>query len=364
MSSDAPSTTSNNRTGTEAGTALETVTPDVPRPRRGRNLPAADTGTDVQLTPPSKPQPVASPKAEVRVPTRNVQTPRPERAVVSDAVPPTEPSLLDTVVSYLKFIYVIPFVGLCAAIYFFMIADRLSVSDAVISIRDQGQSTSGIGSILQSGLFGGSGGNNEDATLVSFIQSREMLEALDKKLNLRKAYSSSDWSIFTRMNPNAKVEDFLTFYQSTVSISVQSDVGIVTIEVVDPDAKRAQTICEAIVQNSEDFMNKMSDRMRQVSLQAAERELASAIQQVGSADPTQTAVAETRLTAAQTSLAGILGSNNQQLVFVMRISQPTLATEPTLPWRYVDVFGTMVLACAGYFILYLVWQNIRDHRKV
>jgi capsule polysaccharide export protein KpsE/RkpR len=108
----------------------------------------------------------------------------------------------------------------------------------------------------------------------------------------------------------------------------------------------------------------MSDRMRSVSLQAAYRELTDAIKQVGTADPTQTAVAETRLSAAQSSLAGILGSNSQQLVFIMRISQPTLATEPTLPWRFIDVFGTMVLASAAYFILYLVWQNIRDHRRV
>jgi uncharacterized membrane protein YccC len=38
--------------------------------------------------------------------------------------------------------------------------------------------------------------------------------------------------------------------------------------------------------------------------------------------------------------------------------------EPTLPMRLIDVLGTILVASAAYFILYLLWQNVRDHRKV
>jgi capsule polysaccharide export protein KpsE/RkpR len=281
-----------------------------------------------------------------------------------EGAPPIRNRALNIARSYLSFWYVIAFVGVCATIYFYGIADRLYVSDAIVSIRNQGESTSGIGAILSGGILGSSATSNEHATLAEFIQSREMLNALDKKLNLRQAYSSSDWNFFVRMRADASAEDFLAFYLSTVTISERSDVGIVEIEVADPNPKRARAIGQEIVTNSEAFMNRLSDRMRESTLRYAREELERAMKEVAASQPAEREVAEMRLQSARSNLASLLGSTNQQQVYIVRISQPSLATKPTLPLRLLDVLGTIIVASAVYFILYLIWQNVRDHRRV
>jgi capsule polysaccharide export protein KpsE/RkpR len=281
-----------------------------------------------------------------------------------ESAPPIRNRAFDIVRPYISFWYVIAAVAVCATIYFYGIADRLYVSEAVVSIRNQGESTSGIGAILSGGILGSSSTSNEEATLAEFIQSREMLAALDKKLNLRQAYSSSDWNIFVRMRPDASIEDFLTFYLSTITVSERSDVGIVDIEVDDPNAKRAQAIAQEIVTNSEAFMNRLSDRMRESTLRFARQELERAMKEVATSQPAEREVAEMRLQSARSNLASLLPTTNQQQVYIVRISEPSVATKPTLPLRLIDVLGTIVVACAAYFILYLVWQNVRDHRRV
>jgi capsule polysaccharide export protein KpsE/RkpR len=281
-----------------------------------------------------------------------------------EGAPPIRNRAVDIARSYISFWYVIAFVAVCASIYFYGIADRLYVSEASVSIRNQGESTSGIGAILSSGIFGSSAGSDEQATLTEFIESREMLNALDKKLHLRQAYSSSDWNIFARMRSNASAEDFLTFYLSTLTVTQRTDVGIVEIAVADPNAKRAQAIAQEIVTNSESFMNRMSDRMRDSTLRYAREEFETAMKAVAASQPADREVAEMRLQSARTNLATLLNTTNQQQVYIVRISEPSLATMPTLPMRLIDVLGTIVVAAALYFILYLVWQNVRDHRRV
>ncbi len=135
-----------------------------------------------------------------------------------------------------------------------------------------------------------------------------MLRTLDKKFHLRTLYSSSDRNPFWRLYWAQTDENFLWFYQHMVEIDADTDVGIMTIDVLDYDKVRSHQIAETITQESEKFINDINTKMQTQTMRFARTELDSAVKAVaGSKNPQEQAVAEMRLTAAQQALASAEG---------------------------------------------------------
>jgi capsule polysaccharide export protein KpsE/RkpR len=96
----------------------------------------------------------------------------------------------------------------------------------------------------------------------------------------------------------------------------------------------------------------------------ASSELESAVKAVrNSKDSQELAVAEMRLTAAQQALAAAEGAANQQQVFIVPVSAPSLPTETTKPQRLFDILSITFIAALVYAVGFLMWSNVRDHRK-
>jgi len=96
----------------------------------------------------------------------------------------------------------------------------------------------------------------------------------------------------------------------------------------------------------------------------AQVELQNAVKAVQSAtDPEAQSVAELRLTAAQQALASAEGAANQQNVFIVPISAPSYPTETTSPERLFNIISITVVAGIVYAVGFLMWSNVRDHRK-
>jgi capsule polysaccharide export protein KpsE/RkpR len=149
-----------------------------------------------------------------------------------------------------------------------------------------------------------------------------------------------------------------------VEIDSQSDVGIMTIDVFDYDRRRAHAISQDIVQESEKFMNGINATMQTQTMRFARDELENAVKAVrGSKDPQELAVAEMRLTAAQQALAAAEGAANQQQVFIVPISAPSLPTETTEPQRLFNILSITFVTALVYAVGFLMWSNVRDHRK-
>jgi len=70
-----------------------------------------------------------------------------------------------------------------------------------------------------------------------------------------------------------------------------------------------------------------------------------------------------RLSAAQQALAAAEGAANQQSVFIVPISVPSLPTETTKPERLFDIIAFTFIAALVYAVAFLMWSNVRDHRK-
>jgi len=197
-----------------------------------------------------------------------------------------------------------------------------------------------------------------------YIDSMEMLKTLDKKFHLRKIYSSSSRNPFWRLWWPDTDEAFLWFYQYMVQIDNQSDVGIMTIDVLDYDKARSHGIATAIVAQAEKFMNGINEKIQVQTMKFAQVELQNAVKSVQAAtDPEAQSVAELRLTAAQQALASAEGSANQQNVFIVPISAPSYPTETTSPERLFNIVSITFIAAIVYAVGFLMWSNVRDHRK-
>jgi len=242
-------------------------------------------------------------------------------------------------------------------------AESLYDSQAIISVQNKSSSTSAVSSIL-SGTLGSGASASQLQEVQEYIDSMEMLKILDKQFHLRESYSSSSRNPFWRLWWPDTDEDFLWFYQYMVEIDNQSDVGIMTIDVLDYDKARSHGIATAIVAQAEKFMNGINEKMQVQTMKFAQVELQNAVKSVQAAtDPEQQQVAELRLTAAQQALAAAEGSANQQNVFIVPISAPSYPTETTSPERLFNIISITVVAGIVYAVGFLMWSNVRDHRK-
>jgi len=263
----------------------------------------------------------------------------------------------------LSFWTVVPFVGLLGFVYLFLFSDSLYDSEAIFNLQNASSVSSTLGS-LSSSLLGGASSSNESGAVVAYIQSHEMLQILDKKFHLRQSYSSTSHNPFFRLAANASDADFQTFYQQMVTVSQDQTTGLITIDVLDYDSKRAHEIADAVLVAAQDFVNNMSSSMRVATIKYAQDQLIAATKSVETAQPYERSVAEAELSAAQQAMAAAQGLANQQQAFLIRISEPTTPTDTSVPDRVLDEAALLLTATVLYMIGHLLVANVRDHRGV
>jgi capsule polysaccharide export protein KpsE/RkpR len=287
-----------------------------------------------------------------------------EPVFVTDATTKQMRGFFDWLWAGFSFWNVVPLIGIIGLVYLYLFADNFYDCQSMITL----QNSSAIGANLTSvsSLFGASSGSSSSQTgaLIAYIESHEMLEILDKKFHLRKVYSAPGHNPFWRLASDASDEDFLTFYQGMVTVTQDSTTGLITIDVLAYDAKRAAEIQKTIIASSQKFINDMSAGMRAATVKYAQEQFAAAMKAVETAQPYQQAVAEAELSAAQQGMASASGIANQQQVFLVPVEEPITPTDTAYPDRLVDEAGLLLAATMFYMIGFLLLSNVRDHRRV
>lgn len=263
----------------------------------------------------------------------------------------------------LTFWTVVPIVGFVGFVYLYAYSDSLYQSSAVVDLQNSSSTTTSLSTVMGSSLFGSTGSSTQSGAVVAYIQSLDLLKILDKKFHLRQLYSSPQHSPFWRLDANASNEDFLTFYQQMVTVSQDSTTLLITVNVLDYNAPRAQQICSAIIAASQQFVNSMSAVMSNATLKYARNQLQIATKAVETAQPYERSVAEMELTAAQQGLVSAQSLANQQQSFLITVDVPNLPTDETVPDRLVDEAMILLIASVLYMIGHLLLANVRDHRR-
>jgi len=170
---------------------------------------------------------------------------------------------------------------LLAIIYYGLIASDIYVAEARYAIRTSAESPAGglAGSVLSTATTSTSA--SEDAMILrDYILSRDMLEALDSLLDLRRHYAGDRIDFLARLRENASLEDFVEYYQNKVEIDIESGSQISTLRVRAFDAETAKRLAENIIELSEALVNRLSERIVDDTLRFARSEVAVAETQV------------------------------------------------------------------------------------
>lgn len=162
-----------------------------------------------------------------------------------------------------------------AAVIFYMITfandQYSSTTGFTVRQEESGGASELLGGFAQ--IVGGAGGSDADI-LYEFVQSQEIVQAVDAELDLRAHYSQhwpSDWAF--SLSPDASVEDLLWFWGRIVSISLDSSSGLIEVQVVAFDPEMAQKIAWAVVKESQDMINELNAQSRNDAMSYAMSDL-------------------------------------------------------------------------------------------
>ncbi len=168
------------------------------------------------------------------------------------------------------FVVVMGVVAVVAAIYYAFIAAPMYVSEARFSIRSQ---QAAAPTTLLAGLSGKSTGLADITAVQDHLLSHEMLSALESRFHLRQSYSTFRPDLFHWLPPGSSEEALLRFYRRMIIVKLDREAEIVEINVRSFDHESAPAIAAAILEQTEAFVDGMTQRSRAETMRSAQTEL-------------------------------------------------------------------------------------------
>jgi capsular polysaccharide transport system permease protein len=173
-------------------------------------------------------------------------------------------------------IVLLPF--LATVSYLFFVAQDQYASSTGFTVRTEETNSAsdllgGLGAFVGSGSGGGNGN-----VLNAFIQSQEIVEQVNERLDLIGHYSR-DWPsdpLFT-IRPEATIEDLLRFWKRIVRITFDASTGLMDVQVRARAPEMARDIATAIVAVSEEMINALNAQAQRDSMANAQRDLDAAL---------------------------------------------------------------------------------------
>jgi capsular polysaccharide transport system permease protein len=168
---------------------------------------------------------------------------------------------------------------LFAVVYYGLVASDVYISESRFVVRSpqRQQSNNVLGSILSGSGFARS---QDDAFSVhDFVLSRDALRELDNKLQVSKAYGSSQVDFVSRfpgMLTNSSFEELYKYYTKQVTVNHDSTSNITALTVRAFTAEQAFAINELLLAMSERLVNQINERGRQDLVKYAQAEVSEA----------------------------------------------------------------------------------------
>jgi capsular polysaccharide transport system permease protein len=166
------------------------------------------------------------------------------------------------------------------SLYMFLYAQDRYVSESVVVVKQVSEPSaspmSGLGVLL--------GKNNtsvEDAQyLKEYIESPDMVDKLDKKLNFRKSFSGNMKDPLFQLSSDATREKLLRFYRNRVTINLDENTYLLTISTEGFSSDFAHRFNREILLESEVFINEISQKVASEQLLYSEKQLKESAQKL------------------------------------------------------------------------------------
>ncbi|RKK01817.1 capsule biosynthesis protein [Pseudoroseomonas wenyumeiae] len=184
---------------------------------------------------------------------------------------------------------------LIAAIYLYGIAAGQYVSEARFVVRGQQESRGSTSSSLGEMLGAAAGFKQvpaEALTVRDYLESHDAIESLKTRIGLVEIYRRPEADFLARLwSPDLPAELMALYYHHMNTVTVDNTGGITTIRARAFRPEDAHRVAEEQLRLSEEFVNKLSSRAREASVNFAQGELRRAEERVIAA---QTAITEWR----------------------------------------------------------------------
>jgi capsular polysaccharide transport system permease protein len=305
-----------------------------------------------------------------------------ERLTLSAVLPPTAPASNALRRSWLRLIrtnrllllaVVLP--TLIAATYFTFVASDVYISESRFVVRgsQQIEQPGLLGTLLQGTSLARS--LDDTHAVHDYILSRDSLNELNRTLRLADVFKKRDIDFvnrFAALSFNESFESLYKYLQRRVSVDVDTSSSIAILRVNAFTAEDAKRINDAILSMSERFVNALSARARQDSVQFATAEVRDAERRAQAAalalaefrtqksvmDPERQSAVELQqiskiedeLIATKTEIAQLLGSSpkNPQLPALQRRRSVLESEINDQLGRITGVSGSLSAKSAGY----------------
>jgi capsular polysaccharide transport system permease protein len=144
----------------------------------------------------------------------------------------------------------------------------------------------------------------QDTQIVTnFIASKDMVAALQSKVNFQKLYGNPDIDPLTRLRQDASTEKLLDYWEDMVSIKTDANSGIVTVKVRAFSAADSQKVLQEVVAASEVVVNDVNNRIWRDVITTAQTNLDNAKNQL------QKTREQLQLARNQTGVLSVAGSS-------------------------------------------------------
>lgn len=124
----------------------------------------------------------------------------------------------------------------------------------------------------------------QDTQIVtSYIQSRPMVEYLDRVAGLREHYGARTVDWWARFHKGQPIEKLVRYWGRMTDASINLPSGIVSFEIFAFDPYFAKRLAEAVVERSEELVNELNSKMIADTVIASEQDLRVAAQTLAEA---------------------------------------------------------------------------------
>ena len=167
---------------------------------------------------------------------------------------------------------------LIVSLYFYVIATPMYGTEAEFIIQ-QADSQGGMGDLagmLPSAGGMGLGGQQEAASVQSFLQSRGAMLRLDQEEEFRAHFQDAQVDFWRRLAPDASSEAAFRTYRRHVKIGYDPTEGVVRMEVLAASPEDSERFARALVRFAEAHVDMMTQRLRESQMREARQSLEEA----------------------------------------------------------------------------------------
>ena len=171
---------------------------------------------------------------------------------------------------------------LLSLLYFGLWASPMYIAEARFAVR--GAENSGAAGGLAALLLPSGASVGADAHIVAeYIQSPDIMEAIDGELHIFRHFSSREYDLISRLAADATRDERLSYWNWAVKPSFDPETGVIALSVRAYDPVTAQKLAEAVLTKSEALVNAMSRRAQDDAIALAMSEVRTAEQRVSAA---------------------------------------------------------------------------------